>query len=53
MAKINFSCNLDVESENDPWTEMARELGIDRTTYFRKMLANELKKKTIYKKMKI
>ncbi len=50
---INFSCNLDIETENDPWQIMATELGIDRTTYLRKMLQHEFKHKTIYKKLKI
>jgi len=50
---VNFSCNLDIETEMTPFDVMAKELGIDKTTYFRKMLANELKNKPIYKKLKI
>ena len=50
---INFSCNLDVETENEPWQKLADELGIARTTYFKKMIAQELKHKVIYEKMNI
>jgi len=52
-TSINFSCNLDIKTENDPWEKMARELGIDRTTYLRKMLQYEFKHKVIFKKLKV
>lgn len=51
--KINFSVNLDVKTENEPFESMAKELGIDRTTYIRKILAYEIKHKTVFKKLKI
>jgi len=50
---INFSCNLDIDTEMDPFEAAAGEIGIDKTVYFRKMLAYELKHKTVYKKLKI
>lgn len=50
---VNFSCNLDIETQMKPFDELAKDLGIDKTIYFRKMLAHELKTKTVYKKLKI
>lgn len=51
--KINFSAHLDIETENDPFSKMAADCNVDRTTYFRKMLEVEFKKKTVYKMLKI
>ena len=53
QEKINFSVILDVKTENEPFELMAKALGMDRTGYFRKILAYELKHKTVFKKLKI
>jgi len=50
---INFSVNLDIKTENEPFELMAQALGLDRTTYFRMILAYEIKTKTVFKKLKI
>jgi len=52
-TKINFSVNLDIETENEPFELMAKALKLDRTTYMRKILAHEIKTKTVFKKLKI
>jgi len=47
--EMNFSCNLFIETEFDPFQRLADEAGIDKTAYFRIMLKGELKKKSVLK----
>jgi len=50
-TKTNFSCNLNTQTEFEPFQAMCDECGINKTEFFRIMLRGQLKSRAIQKSL--